>query len=88
MHHYMCSPQFPSIWPPRDQQNDTPHKLKILVAQHAKDITEYVKGCMECQRHKINNQPTEAPLQPIFPKAEAMPFETITLDFIAKLPIS
>jgi hypothetical protein len=52
------------------------------------DIMEYVKGCAECQRHKVNNRPTKAPLQPIYPKLEAMPFETIALDFIVKLPIS
>jgi hypothetical protein len=52
------------------------------------DIMEYVKGCAECQRHKVNNRPTKAPLQPIYPKAEAMPFETVALDFIVKLPIS
>jgi hypothetical protein len=49
---------------------------------------EYVKGCAECQQHKVNNRPTKAPLQPIYPKPEAMPFETVALDFIVKLPIS
>jgi hypothetical protein len=53
-----------------------------------KDITEYVKGCADCQRHKVNTRPTKAPLQPIYPKPEAMPFETIALDFIVKLPVS
>ncbi len=53
-----------------------------------KDVLEYVKGCAECQRHKINTRPTKAPLQPIFPQPEAMPFETVALDFITKLPIS
>jgi hypothetical protein len=52
------------------------------------DITEYVKGCVECQWHKVNNRPTRAPLQPIYPKPEAMPFETVALDFIVKLPVS
>jgi hypothetical protein len=52
------------------------------------DITEYVKGCADCQRHKVNTQPTKAPLQPIYPKVEAMPFETVALDFIVKLPVS
>jgi hypothetical protein len=52
------------------------------------DITEYVKGCADCQRHKVNTRPTKAPLQPIYPKAEATPFETVALDFIVKLPIS
>jgi hypothetical protein len=52
------------------------------------DITKYVKGCTDCQCHKVNTQPTKAPLQPIYPKPEAMPFETIALDFIVKLPVS
>jgi hypothetical protein len=52
------------------------------------DITEYVKGCADCQRHKVNTRPTKAPLQPIYPKAETTPFETVALDFIVKLPIS
>jgi hypothetical protein len=52
------------------------------------DIAEYVRGCADCQRHKVNNRPTRAPLQPIYPKAKAMPFETVTLDFIVKLPVS
>jgi len=56
--------------------------------QLIKDVMDYVKGCAECQRHKVNTQPTRAPLQPIFPTPEAMPFATITLDFITKLPIS
>jgi len=49
---------------------------------------EYVKGCTECQRNKVNTQPIKAPLLPIFPTCEAMPFETVTLNFITKLPIS
>jgi hypothetical protein len=52
------------------------------------DITEYVKGCAECQQHKVNNRPTKVPLHPIYPKLEALPFETVALDFIIKLPIS
>jgi hypothetical protein len=52
------------------------------------DITEYVKGCAKCQRHKVNTRPTKAPLRPIYPKLEAAPFETVALDFIVKLPVS
>jgi hypothetical protein len=52
------------------------------------DITEYIKGCADCQRHKVNTRPTKAPLQPIYPKLEAAPFKTVTLDFIVKLPVS
>ena len=52
------------------------------------DMRDYVQGCAECQWNKINTQPTRAPLSPIFPTPEAMPFETIALDFITKLPVS
>ena len=53
-----------------------------------KEVTDYVRGCAECQWHKVNNQPTRAALSPIYPTPEALPFETIALDFIAKLPMS
>ena len=53
-----------------------------------KEITEYVQGCTDCQCHKVNNRPTKALLSPIYPIPEAMPFETVTLDFITKLPES
>ena len=53
-----------------------------------RDVAEYVRGCGECQRHKVNNRPTKAPLQPIYPRENATPFEVITLDFITKLPLS
>ena len=52
------------------------------------DIADYVKGCAKCQRHKVNNQPTRAALRPIYPKLEAMPFETVAIDFITKMPPS
>ena len=52
------------------------------------DVMNYVQGCAECQRNKVNTRPTKAPLSPIFPTHKAMPFETVTLDFITKLPIS
>jgi hypothetical protein len=52
------------------------------------DITEYVKGCAECQWHKVNTRLTKALLQPIYPKLEAAPFETVALDFIVKLTVS
>ena len=51
-------------------------------------MAEYVRGCGECQRHKVNNRPTKAPLQPIYPREDATPFEVIALDFITKLPLS
>src|SRR6202453_1418050 len=30
------------------------------------DVVDYVKGCTDCQRMKVNNRPTKAPLQPIY----------------------
>jgi hypothetical protein len=53
-----------------------------------KDVADYVRGCGDCQRHKVNNRPTKAPLQPIYPSPEAKPFEVIAVDFITKLPPS
>ena len=52
------------------------------------DIVDYIKGCTECQHHKVNNQPTRAALNPIYPKHEAMPFKTVAINFITKLPVS
>ena len=56
--------------------------------QLQKDVADYVRGCAECQQHKVNTRPTKAPLSPIYLKPEALPFETIALDFITKLPMS
>ena len=52
------------------------------------DIMEYVKGCTECQRNKVNTRPTRTPLAPITPKPDANSFKVIALDFITKLPES
>ena len=53
-----------------------------------REVTDYVKGCADCQQNKVNTHPTCTPLQPIFARLEAMPFETVTIDFITKLPVS
>ena len=52
------------------------------------DVKDYIKGCADCQRNKINNQTTKAPLSPIFAKPDALPFEMVSMDFIIKLPQS
>ena len=52
------------------------------------DVIQYVRGCAECQRHKVNTQPTKALLAPIFPEPKANPFEVIALNFVTKLPKS
>ena len=53
-----------------------------------KEVYEYVKGCAQCQQNKVNTQPKKAPLNPITPIENALPFQTITMDFIVKLPPS
>jgi Integrase zinc binding domain len=51
-------------------------------------ITQYIKGCAMCQMHKVNKNPTKPPLYLITPVPDALPFQTIALDFITKLPVS
>ena len=48
-------------------------------------VTQYIKGCTQCQMTKSNMTPTKPPLYPITPE-HSLPFETIALDFIIKLP--
>ena len=50
-------------------------------------VTAFVKGCATCQMHKINTHPTKLPLFPISP-SHSLPFQTIAMDFITKLPQS
>jgi hypothetical protein len=38
--------------------------------------------------HKVNTNPTKPPLYPITPVPDALPFQTIALDLITKLPAS
>ena len=52
------------------------------------NVQDYVKGCADCQRNKINTHPKKAPLSPITLKQEALPFQMIAMDFIVKLPES
>ncbi len=51
-------------------------------------ITNYVKGCTTCQSCKNNPTNPKPSLFPITTDPHAYPFETITLDFITKLPKS
>ena len=65
---------------------------KDLVAKYywwpqlTQDVQEYVKGCAQCQQNKANMHPQKAPLNPITPTIGALPFQTISMDFIVKLP--
>ena len=51
-------------------------------------MSKNVKGCADCQHNKVNNQTRRAPLSPIFAKPGVLPFETVAIDFIVKLPLS
>jgi hypothetical protein len=51
-------------------------------------IIQYVKGCATCQMNKVNTNPTKPAVYPITPTPDALPFQTIALDFITKLPES
>ena len=53
-----------------------------------KEVYKYVKGCTDCQRNKVNTHAQKAPLKPITLETNTLPFQTIALDFIVKLPIS
>jgi Integrase zinc binding domain len=48
--------------------------------------TNYVKGCATCQMTKVNTHPTKPALFPITAEPNALPFQTIAVDFIIKLP--
>ena len=67
------------------------NRTRDLVAKYywwpqlTQDVHEYVKGCAQCQQNKVNKWPQKAPLSPITP-TEALPFQTIAMDFIVKLP--
>ena len=48
---------------------------------------KYVKGCAICQESKINTRPLKPAMIPITP-GHLLPFQTIAMDFIMKLPQS
>ena len=53
-----------------------------------KYIAEFVKGCAICQSTKSRTTQAKPPLYPISTTADTLPFKTIALDFITKLPKS
>ncbi len=52
------------------------------------DVADFVKGCATCQSTKSRTTQPKPPLYPITTEPDALPFETITMDFITKLPES
>ena len=53
-----------------------------------KDVTEYIKGCTECQAKKNQPNKPKPPPYPISSDTYSTPFTSIAMDFIVKLPIS
>jgi hypothetical protein len=51
-------------------------------------VKAYVKGCAVCQMTKTNMHPNRPPLFPITPDPDAVPFSTISIDWVTKLPLS
>jgi hypothetical protein len=51
-------------------------------------IPNYIKGCALCQSRKNNPTNPKPPLFPILSDTYTLPFESIALDFITKLPNS
>jgi hypothetical protein len=82
------SPRRASTRASRNCPNHTTRRTRPWWLGLRREVTDYVKGCAECQRHKVNNRPTKAPLEPIWAKPEATLFETVAVDFITKLPVS
>jgi len=68
---------------------DKTHKLllKQYWWPHCKEfVRQYVKGCAICQANKPITHQNNPPLHLITPQKEALPFQTIAIDFIVKLP--
>ena len=51
-------------------------------------IKGYVAGCAVCQQMKTVTQRNQPPLQPIMPEEHPLPFATMSVDFVVKLPES
>jgi hypothetical protein len=51
------------------------------------DVEQYVKGCAACQANKANTNPRKPAMFPITPE-HTLPFQTVAMDFIVKLPKS
>ena len=52
------------------------------------DVADFMKGCTTCQFTKSRTTQPKPLLYPITTEPDALPFETITMDFIMKLPKS
>ena len=53
-----------------------------------KDVTKDIQGCITCQSKKNQPNKPKPPLLIIFSEAYSIPFTSIAMDFIVKLPVS
>ncbi|THG92682.1 hypothetical protein EW145_g8625, partial [Phellinidium pouzarii] len=51
-------------------------------------VKNFINGCAACQQMKINTHPTTPPLTPIPADPSALPFQSVSIDFITNLPLS
>ncbi|THG98618.1 hypothetical protein EW145_g7394 [Phellinidium pouzarii] len=51
-------------------------------------VKNFINGCTACQQMKINTHPTTPPLTPIPADPSALPFQSVSIDFITDLPLS
>jgi hypothetical protein len=51
-------------------------------------VQQYMKGCAICQTNKPITHGNNPPMHPITPQEDMLPFQTIAIDFIVKLPES
>jgi hypothetical protein len=49
-------------------------------------IKAYIKGCATCQMTKSNMHSNQPPLYPIISDLNGIPFSTVSIDWITKLP--
>ena len=51
-------------------------------------VKENVTGCATCQQNKTITHRNQPPLQPINPEEKPLPFATMSVNFVVKLPVS
>ena len=49
-------------------------------------VCNYIAGCLECQRFKINRHPAHPALMPVLPASSARLFAHSSMDFVTDLP--
>jgi hypothetical protein len=77
----------PSAGHPRITNTYELAKRDVWWPNMKQDVEQYVKGCAICQANKANRSPLRPGLVPITPE-HSLPFQTVAMDFITKLPKS